>query len=59
MSKFTDKLAKKVLEPYMEKILRCAYDLRCLSYAMPFDRWCVKFNEHLKEINESDGNEKC
>ena len=31
-----DKIAKKILEPYLEKVLRACYDVRELSYALSF-----------------------
>ena len=49
-----DKIAKKILEPYLEKVLRACYDVRELSYALSFDMWCRKVNDKLKEYGLSD-----
>lgn len=49
-----DRLAKKILEPYLEKVLHACYDVRELSYALSFDLWARKVNDKLKEYGLSD-----
>lgn len=49
-----DRLAAKILKPYLEKVLHACYDVRELSYALSFDLWARKVNDKLKEYNLED-----
>lgn len=58
--KLSDKIAKKVLEPYMTEVLKACYDLRTLSYAMTFEKWCERVNEQLKiNLQKRKESQKC
>lgn len=57
--KVTDKIARKILEPYLDNVLKACYDLRSLSYAMTYNQWCEKVNERLKENLNRKEFKKC
>ena len=54
------KLALKICEPYMTEVLKACYDLRTLSYAMTFEKWCERVNEQLKiNLQKRKESQKC
>jgi len=48
-NRINEKVAKKILEPYLERLLRSCYKMRVLALNMPFEKWCEKVNEDLKK----------
>lgn len=42
------KLAIKICEPYMNKVLKVCYYCGGMAYDMSFEKWCEIVNERLK-----------